>query len=116
MAQKNRKYFENKINSLEKKMNDAQCELLGIGQELIAAVHKEDNYEPIISTDNDGLIFIKKDDCNDPFISNEFSSKDILDDLKIQKIKLLKKWIKDNNRNDDLYDSISIREYEVDNF
>ena len=32
MAQKNRKYFENKINSLEKKINDAQCELLGIGQ------------------------------------------------------------------------------------
>lgn len=62
-------------------MSDAQCELLDIGEELLKENHQDNNYTASISTDNDGLIFIKKDDCDDPFISPEISSHDMLQNL-----------------------------------
>ncbi len=80
---KNRKYFESKINNLEHKMSDAEGELLGIGQEILSISHYDNNYIASIATDNDGLIFLKKEDCDDPFVADEISVRDVLKNLNI---------------------------------
>ena len=60
---KDKKYFERKIENLERKMDNARSELLGVGTEMIRILGLEEKYEVTIT--DDGLTFVEKGHCED---------------------------------------------------
>lgn len=59
---KDKKYFERKIENLERKMDNARSELLGVGTEMLRILDQEEKYEATIT--DDGLTFVEKGHCD----------------------------------------------------